>query len=89
MNAHQKTFPLVVEKGFPLPSDSRGRPGGKYPFATMEVGDSFHMPAKDHAEVSNARARISASAKTFRKSRPDVVFATRKVDGGIRVWRIA
>jgi hypothetical protein len=62
-----------IEKGIPM---SKRR---KYPFAEMEIGDSVFIEGlKSVAEISGS----------FRGHRPKK-FATRQVDGGIRVWRIA
>jgi hypothetical protein len=52
----------------------------KYPFREMAVGDSFfyHNPRQ-----------IRVAAAMFAKRHPGYKFTTRKVDGGIRVWRIS
>jgi hypothetical protein len=75
---------IVVRKGVPLPADGRchGREQ-KYPFAEMEVGDSFVFPAG----VSSARA--SASAGSFGKRAGGWKFTIRKTQEGVACWRIA
>lgn len=66
-----------IEKGIPAPAKR-----GKYPFAEMEVGDSFLVPgAATSAEIS--------SAVSYRKNRYQEQYICRSVDGGLRVWRIA
>lgn len=69
-----------IEKGVPLPA----KPGGaasKYPFGEMEPGDSVLIPVESRVKIS--------SALTYRQTRYNEKFATRVVDGGIRVWRVA
>lgn len=68
-----------IERGIPVPS-ARGALI-KYPWAEMEVGDSLFFPAGNHPSVS----AISGQWAT----RHGRKFTTRKVDGGVRVWRIA
>jgi hypothetical protein len=52
-----------------------------YPFAEMEVGDSFFVPGKKSSQLGNfcSYQRL----KTGRK------FTVRQVDGGCRIWRTA
>ena len=72
----------VIEDGIPLPK-RKGGPGSKpkYPFRQMDVGDSFLCRDVNQKTLSWA-ARICSK-------RHGMKFATRKVDGGVRVWRIA
>ncbi len=66
----------VIEKGIPAPSAR-----GKYPFAQMEVGDSFFVPDKTTATfggvLSHARKRTGFG------------FVMRSENGGLRVWRVS
>jgi hypothetical protein len=73
-----------IEKGVPLPSWQTGRAGqSKYPFADLQVGDSFLVP--HFAKTSQMSALIGRWQRTHSNQR----FATRKVEGGgVRVWRI-
>lgn len=75
-----------IEKGVPLLGKGSGTPYAKWPFREMEVGDSFlcPIPATDKA----ACGRLS-SAVSWWGTRHKQKFATRKVEGGVRVWRIA
>ncbi len=72
---------ISIEPGVPLPLARRfGGKSKKYPFDSMQVGDSFAIqkPSK-YVESS-----IHGAAK-----RSGVKVAVRKIDGGgIRVWRI-
>ena len=58
----------------------------KYPFARMEVGDSFFVEwPKTGKEkfLATARSLISRFGRTY-----GMRFATRALDEGVRVWRI-
>jgi hypothetical protein len=71
-----------IEKDIPLPprKSSSGRTA-KYPWRWMEVGDSFLVPGLERASQFSGRA--GKTARTL-----GIKIATRKVDGGVRVWRI-
>lgn len=64
---------------------SKGGPGApaKYPFKTMQVGDSFEFTPKD---VKNAASRMHRLGKI---AAPGRKFATRSdTTGKLRVWRV-
>lgn len=66
-----------IERGIPVsPREKRAR----YPFAEMEVGDSFFS--------SKNIDRIRSAAHAYGKYQ-NMKFQTAIVDNGIRVWRIA
>jgi len=71
-----------IEKDVPLPGRKvgHGRPQ-KYPFDAMEVGDSFFIPG---AKISLLGGPISRAVKR----NPGTKWAGRKVNGGVRVWRV-
>lgn len=55
----------------------------KYPFADMEVNDSFPVPADLRARVTNAKNQ-------FQKKHEGHRFVVRKVsEDELRVWRVA
>ena len=65
-------------KSFPVPTDGRGRSHRKYPFDTMEIGESFVMPA------SSRPGSVAHAKKTTGRE-----FVVRKIDGNrYRVWRV-
>lgn len=72
-----------VEKGIPMP-----RPAQAYPWADMEVGDSFLLPCEpaEQNKVGN-RAR-NAAASFAHKRKLDWRFSYRHVEGGVRIWRV-
>lgn len=67
-----------IEKGIQIPS--LGRPV-IYPFHEMEINDSFFAPMRSYGSVKT-------SASNYARKHA-VKFSLRKVDGGVRVWRIA
>jgi len=79
---------LKVDKGIPLPQRKRGagKPyrkltGGKYPWLKLQLGDSFLVADRDIGSLTS-QANVAGH-------RYDRKFETRKVDGGVRVWRTA
>jgi hypothetical protein len=72
---------FVIEKGIPLPEGAAGRPGDKYPFKNMEVGDSFAFPKE-------VRAAVARSAHYYGKAQ-NKKFSTRAVDDTARCWRVS
>ena len=70
-----------IEKGVPLAA--KRAYDHKYPFSSMEIGDSFFAPCDE-----TARNRITTSV-SYASKRYGTKYVTRKVDGGFRVWRIA
>lgn len=56
----------------------------KYPFHTMQVGDSFFVPDGRQVNVGN-----SASSHCNTTAGRGKRFTTRTVEGGVRCWRIA
>ena len=73
---------IKIETGIPLPPAN----GAKYPFATMNVGDSFFVPF-DGEDPNTVRERIGSPAGQWSR-RHEQKFTVRRVAGGMRVWRI-
>lgn len=73
-------MPIQIDKDLPIPTGGRGRPA-KYPWADMEVGDSFLSP--DQAPNTMSNVRLKAEKRTGFK------FTTRAEGDGTRIWRIA
>lgn len=74
---------IKVERGVPAPTRSTAR--AKYPFASMEVGDSFFIKSE---RPTHERGRVSAAACAYAKKH-EVKFSTKVFDTGVRTWRIA
>ena len=76
-----------IEKGVEMPRTNFGRGGSgsasKYPFAKMEVGDSFQFECND-----DDYNRIRSAAYMHKRKR-GYIFAFRKIaEGSYRCWRI-
>jgi hypothetical protein len=74
-----------IEKGIEVPAKKIFVGKSVYPFATMEVGDSFFVPQVDGKPKTDGSLRSSArqAAKKF-----GFKFTVRRVDGGFRCWRV-
>jgi len=68
-----------IEKGIEIPKVVRAAKPCKYPWKTMEIGDSFFVE-RSAREMSSM---IAHAGKRWGKK-----FTVRTVDGGSRVWRI-
>ena len=68
---------IKIDKGVPLPVTYTVNL--KYPWLEMEIGDSFFVNA--------TQSRIGSHAWQM-GNRHNRKFTTRKVDGGVRVWRV-
>ncbi len=73
---------IKVDKGVPMPKAERTQlkpRESKYPWASMEVGDSFEVAGKT---TKNFGTACYAAGKRLGKK-----FAARATDTGVRVWR--
>lgn len=68
---------VLVEKGVPY----RLRKIYHYPFSKMEIGDSFIVPLE-------CRHNLQYAMSTYTKKHPKFIFVSKKIDLGIRVWRV-
>jgi hypothetical protein len=86
----------VIEKNIPTPNPTRnGIAFYKYPFFTMNVGDSFAVPVDptttlNYSRVAN-RVAIAIYNQKKRSNNNNMKFCYRtdKVNRVIRVWRTA
>ena len=72
---------IVIEKGIPMPSRNTTH---AYPFAQMEVGDSFVVPKA-------RKAGLAQAARTYTTKTDGTVkftLRTSKVDDEVRMWRV-
>lgn len=72
------TYP--IEKNIPM-AKTRAQRQRKYPIREMKVGDSFLVPEKDVIKNLSQSVRNVAAEHGHK-------IAVRKVDGGVRVWRV-
>jgi hypothetical protein len=82
----------VIQDGIPLPPVSRAHGGGreaKYPFATMEIGQSFGVPYNGE-DAKKVTRRIRTAILVFRRraENADKYFRTRAGTDEVRCWRI-
>lgn len=72
--------PFAIDKGIPCPT---GTLLDRFPFAQMEIGDSFLVPKGEMSE-NTARSYLSRYAK----DKKDVAYRAFAAEGGIRIWRV-
>lgn len=75
-----------IDKGIPLPDMAQGNHsrkgnGFKGLLCSMEVGDSVFRQGWSCARASGSVAPA--------KKESGFTFATRRVDGGVRIWRVS
>lgn len=79
-----------IEKGVPIPQDMVNRTLRKYPFETMEPGDSFLILAAEDT-FQRAKVNVQGSMHGWCKRHKDQVFTLRgnleRME--IRVWRVS
>ena len=87
---------FTIEANIPVPARIIGARSSKYPFESMQIGDSFFIPVnpENPKDNINRTARRAASAVNMaRKALPNIKLVTRRgtANGveGYRVWRIA
>lgn len=75
MDRDRSTSDYEIEKDVPIP-EVTGKGKSKYPFHSMEVGDSIFSESRSIRQAAYAHAR-----------RNNKKFIVRYVEGGYRVWR--
>ena len=73
---------IRIEKGIPIPPKHKPLAGG-FPFADMEVGDSFGLNGRMPQTVGYLAAVFG------RRQDPPRKFVVRKTTAGHRCWRVA
>jgi hypothetical protein len=76
---------IKIESGIPLPSEARGRKI-KYPFATLQVGQSFLAACAPEDSRKLIMSVSSLCGKHTKKTGRR--YTCRVVEGGVRVWRV-
>lgn len=80
---------MKIDKNVPMPATYKNgkQIKTKYPFPFMEVGDSFLVKCKE-SECPKTTKLLIVYSQNWRKLHNDKWrFTTKKVNGGIRVWR--
>ena len=75
---------IKIDKGVPITQSHYSRGTRKYPLHLMEVGDSYMVTIDAEDAVKLSSARTSPCTYGLRHNKK---FVTRKVEGGVRVWR--
>ena len=73
---------IQIEKNIPVNKFLKRSRSHKYPFRELEVGDSFYV-ALSEQEINVLRVLAWRFSK-----QTGWRFVTKKVDSGVRVWRI-
>lgn len=74
---------MNIDKGLLIPPANRGG-DYKYPIREMDVGDSI----LDESAQETKSSKIRLSAKKY-GDKVGKKFIARKVEGGVRIWRVA
>ena len=69
---------MQIEKNIPMPETKKSGKPSLYPFADMDVGDSFFVAKPKNTMAAAAYANGKKHGKTFNAI---------EVEGGTRVWR--
>jgi hypothetical protein len=93
------TSTFAIDDAIPVPAASNrgGRGGNVYPFDTLNVGQSFHVPASEKKPnpAKSLASTVSSATKRFKDKTPARTFRVAAVDAndprgvGARVWRTA
>jgi hypothetical protein len=73
---------IQVEKGIAIPA-MRGNEGNAYPYGEMKVGDSFMVTGGTKSLINAVCARNKKAGVEW-----SMTFTAKKVEGGVRVWRV-
>ena len=79
-----------VDKNIPIPDISTKKSKYDFPFAHMDINDSFLIEETKDNEVALIRGSMLYALKKFNEqNNSNIRITTRTVPDGIRVWRIA
>lgn len=78
---------IQIDKGIQMPARKTRT---EYPFAAMQVGDSFAVPVGEDQNAATVARRLYTAANLYMKrANNGTKYAVRTMDGSVRVWRIA
>ena len=79
-----------VDKNIPIPAKNIKKSKDDFPFAYMDINDSFLIEETKDNEVALIRGSMLYALKKFNEqNNSNIRITTRTVPDGIRVWRIA
>jgi hypothetical protein len=84
------TTQFQIDKNIPISSGYKPKTGSKYPFAKLEVGDSFFVKADNKKHATIRRDSISALARKHgEETGKKFAFRVLEESGvwGFRAWR--
>ena len=78
-----------IQDNIPVPETRRGRPQAKFPFAKLQVGQSFMVDVPPDLDALTVRNRMRVSAARWKKlyGQPEMKFMVAEHDGQVGVWR--
>lgn len=78
---------IEITDSVPVPTFTRRH---KYPFASLDVNDSFLIENPTGSELKKTRSRVASAACAFKRAHePKWKFTTRLEGAGVRIWRVA
>jgi len=77
----------IIEKHIPISANKKHTV--KYPLSDLCVGDSFIVEHRNIESLRGAMSTFPKSKKAKAQGWDMYMFTTRRVDHGMRVWRIA
>jgi hypothetical protein len=87
MKVEPVATPIKIEKGVPLPSKVSVRAPHPYPFAEMQLGDSFIVPIIGDSKKFESRLRYLAMRHRD-LVQADFDYVICMEGGGVRFWRV-
>ena len=75
---------IEVEKGIAIPEARTKAKGGVYPYSQMQVGDSFLVNEDRNNLLIYVCNKNRKAAKAY-----NTKYTAKRVEGGVRVWRVA
>ena len=76
---------IKVDKDIPLPYATRRGAYFKYPWSSMDVGDSFYVDGVPTA--TGAVCNFASTVYHHNRTHPKTKFTCRREGSGFRVWR--
>ena len=77
-----------IETGIPIPPSRQGRKNHDYPYADLEIGQSFFAAPRPGKSIRQTAIYLGAMSAYYAK-KTGRRFTLRVVEGGVRVWRFA
>ena len=84
---------IKIDKGVPIPKQTRRTPTFNYPFGEMDIGDSFFVTPDSQQTPEQLLARARHQYRNFAKQQdPEPKFTAKIAEEngvvGVRVWKI-